>query len=344
MSNPKNLRFNGTPADEATIAAIAFALGAASVPGLSDRESDMVPNEALIPSQLVDETRERIIDGEDPLGSAFCAVRPLKVRRKSGAVPTPRGIVQSIMDWAQANGSPGRIVEPGAGSAPFLLEASKRFPSAQLIAIENDPLAALVAGANLAASGLSHRSCVLVQDFRSTKLEEADGQTLFVGNPPYVRHHLIGAEWKAWFKTTAAELGINASALAGLHAHFFVAIAQQAQAGDYGALITAAEWLDINYGQAVRDLFVGKLGGEGITLIEPKAEPFEGVASTGAITTFTVASNPASATFSLVSRLGDLDGLQDGVPVPRERLKAESRWSHFYPRYSAAPGRVHRVG
>ena len=36
----------------------------------------------------------------------------------------------------------------------------------------------------------------------------------------------------------------------------FLAIARWAKAGDYGALITAAEWLDVNYGKLVRDAFV----------------------------------------------------------------------------------------
>ena len=71
---------------------------------------------------------------------------------------------------------------------------------------------------------------------------------------------------------------LQASALAGLHVYFFLAIARRAKAGDYGALITASEWLDVNYGRLVRDLFLNRLGGQSIHVIEPKAEPFPGTA------------------------------------------------------------------
>ena len=329
MENPPQLGLRFAPADEKTLAAVAMALGAASVPGLSDTEARMAPRRTAVPPRLVEEALEQIKRGEDPLGSAFCAIRSAEVRRKSGAIYTPQKIVRAMVDWAEARGSPQRIVEPGAGPAPFLLEAAKRFPKAQLIAYENDPLAALLARANLAAAGLSKRSCVLLQDFRSAKFGQAFGQTLFVGNPPYVRHHLISPEWKAWLKTTAVEMGIQASALAGLHVYFFLTIARQAKAGDYGALVTAAEWLDVNYGQVVRDLFLGRLGGQSVTIIEPAAEPFPGVASTGAITTFEIDSRPPSARFSRIASLDDLDSLRGGMDVGRERLQSETRWSHL---------------
>ena len=53
---------------------------------------------------------------------------------------------------------------------------------------------------------------------------------------------------------------MSASQLAGLHVYFFLATALRARAGDFGVLITAAEWLDVNYGSLVRELFLGKLG------------------------------------------------------------------------------------
>ena len=186
-----------------------------------------------------------------------------------------------------------------------------------------------MARANLAASGMADRSEVRVEDFLTSKIGEGDGRTLFVGNPPYVRHHLIPPKWKAWLKNQAAGLDLQASALAGLHVYFFLAIARRAKPGDYGALITAAEWLDVNYGQLVRDLFLDRLGGQGVYVIEPKAEPFPGTATTGAITTFTVNGKPPSSRFARVTKLSALDDLSGGRRVRRERLVAETRWSHF---------------
>ena len=85
----------------------------------------------------------------------------------------------------------------------------------------------------------------------------------------------------------------------------------------------------MNYGKLVRGLFLDRLGGHSIHVIEPKAEPFPDAAATGAVTTFTVNGRPSSARLSRVSKLSDLGNLSGGRRVSRERLEAEKRWSHF---------------
>ncbi len=81
----------------------------------------------------------------------------------------------------------------------------------------------------------------------------------------------------------------------------------------------------MNYGQLVRDLFLDRLGGQSVDVIEPGIEPFPGTATTGAITTFTVtmstvSGKPMSARFARVTQLSALDGLSGGQRVRRERL------------------------
>jgi adenine-specific DNA-methyltransferase len=244
-------------------------------------------------------------------------------------VYTPPVIVRAMLDWAQSVRTPDRVIEPGAGSGRFLLAAASRFPKATLIGVETDPLAALLARGALAAAGVAKRATIIRADFRSVQFDQIDGKTLYIGNPPYVRHHLIAPSWKAWLRDQSQRMGLKASTLAGLHVYFFLAIARWAKAGDYGALITASEWLDVNYGQLVRDLFLDRLGGKSVFVIEPKAEPFPGTASTGAVTTFTVNGKPPSARFSRIMSLPELGDLSGGNVVHRERLVAERRWSRF---------------
>jgi len=314
---------------ERILAALAFGLGALVVRGLSTSETKLAYGLPKMSDRVIRELRDRIRAGEDPLGEAFCALRPPPRRRKDGAVYTPREIVKAIISWAETVGEPKRVIDPGAGSGRFLLEAGRRFPKAYLVAVESDPLAALTVKANLAASGMADRAEVRLEDFRTSTLDGFEGSTLYVGNPPYVRHHLIEPKWKSWLKNEAAEMGLNASTLAGLHVYFFLSIARRAKAGDYGGLITAAEWMDVNYGQLVRDLFLDRLGGQSVIVIEPGAEPFPGTATTGAITTFTVNGKSPSAKFARVESLKNLSDLSIGRPVGRERLATEKRWSHF---------------
>jgi len=158
------------------------------------------------------------------------------------------------------------------------------------------------------------------------RLPAAPGRTLFLGNPPYVRHHQVAASWKDWFRDTAASLGVPASGLAGLHAHFFLATALHAAPGDAGALVTAAEWLDVNYGSLIRALLLGPLGGESIHLLDPAATVFPDAAATSAITCFRPGTTPHAIRLRHVARVADLGGLVGGTPVPVTVLRSASRW------------------
>jgi adenine-specific DNA-methyltransferase len=313
---------------ERDLVSAALQLGARTIAGWSREEEFLAADAMALSSRTVARLRERILADEDPLGEVFAELRAPEKRRDLGATYTPSGIIQAMLAWAQDQESPARVVDPGVGSARFLVRAASVFPQAQLIGVEIDPLAALIARATLAARGFGHRTRIILGDYLQTNLG-ARGRTLFIGNPPYVRHHLIEPRWKAWLVQKAREFGLQASQLAGLHVYFFLATVLNARAGDCGALITAAEWLDVNYGKLLRDLFLGKLGGEGIVLIEPAAAPFPDAASTAAITFFRVGTRPASVRLRRIKRLKDLRDLGGGRLVRRERLQSERRWSRL---------------
>jgi len=313
---------------EAALVEYLGALGAATVPAVSAAERDLLKGRGPANADVVRGLRRAIRAGDDPLGEAFARLRSPAQRRPVGATYTPLRIVDEMVAWAATHALPDRVVDPGTGSARFLLAAGQAFPKAELVGLELDPLAALMARANLTAAGMATRSRVLVGDYRTLELERISGKTLFIGNPPYVRHHLIAPEWKDWLVKQAGSRHYTASQLAGLHVHFFLATCGHAQPGDYGALLTAAEWLDVNYGKLVRDLFLNELGGDGIVVVEPTARPFPDAATTAAITTFEVGSRPSSIRLSRAPGVEDIGrGLQSGMLVRRERLVAERRWS-----------------
>lgn len=318
--------FAGVFPTEQALASTAMALGADKVGPLTPQERALVGTSGKVPARsILKALVELIRDGHDPLGDAFCALRTPALRRENGATYTPLPIVQTMVDWASA-GTPSRIVDPGVGSARFLLRAAAAFPNAELVGIDIDPLAALVARANLAAIGAADRARIVLGDFRRFS-DTTSGRTLYIGNPPYVRHHQIPPKWKEWLFTEAAGIGLPASKLAGLHVYFYLATVLKAKPKDYGAFITAAEWMDVNYGALVRSLVLNQLGGQSVTVIEPTAQPFPDAATTAAITTFEVGAKPKSVFFRRVDSLGDLDNLGNGRKVHRDRLAVEARWS-----------------
>jgi adenine-specific DNA-methyltransferase len=329
---------------ERDLVALALQLGAEQVAGWSPEEKALTSRIPSPKGDLVEWAVKLIRRGEDPLGWAFCRLRTPEVRRAQGATYTPTTIVDAMLGWAGSLPKPARVVDPGVGSGRFLVSAGRRFPKAHLLGVELDPLAAITARAGLAASGLAGRSEVLLADYRAATIPSIAGRTLFIGNPPYVRHHLISAAWKRWLRDTAADLGIHASQLAGLHAYFLLATSTHAKAGDIGAFITAAEWLDVNYGHLLRQLFMGKLGGLGLSVIEPSASPFPDAITSAAILRFEVGARPRSVQVRRVEDLDDLRNLSNGRMIRRERLETASRWTPLTRRAKRRPEGLVELG
>lgn len=305
----------------------AVALGAETLGPLTHAERSLVRMATSVPDAEVGALAGDIRSGRDPLGEAFCALRSAAERRLSGAVYTPPSIVHAMLSWAISKPHPARVVDPGSGSARFAAAAARAMPDAEIVAVEIDPLAALLSRAMLATLGVQQRSHVVVGDYRAYVPETIEGSTLYIGNPPYVRHHAIDPEWKQWFATAAASRGLRASKLAGLHVHFFLATVAHARPGDRGAFITSSEWLDVNYGALLRDLLMDGLGGTALHLLSPEALPFAGTATTGVITCFEIGSRPSTMRFRRVRSASDLGALTGGRPVGRARLEHASRWT-----------------
>jgi len=276
--------------------------------------------------RLTTELRERIMNGEAPLGDALVRLRAAPDRRKTGTTFTPRALVSAMVKWVQAR-DPVRIVDPGAGSGRFIVAAGRAVPTAQLVAIELDPLCALLLRAHLSATGLARRANVFVCDYPSMQVGRFHGRTAFVGNPPYVRHHSLTAARKQWFVASAKQIGVSASQLAGLHAHFVLATALQAAEGDIGCFVTAAEWLDVNYGSALRTILLEHLGLQSVRLIEPTAKPFPDAATTAVICCFEKGAPASRVAISRVARLRPNAAIERGQAVSREKMRQTTRWT-----------------
>lgn len=312
---------------EALLAGLAYAL-IGGHDDLTPAERRLVLRPVEIPAKIVETTRKAIEAGDDPLGTRFCILRSAAQRRECGATYTPPPIVASMVAWATRQPAPPvRVVDPGSGSGRYLVAAARVFPAADLVAVETDPLALLLLRANAHVCGFHSRLTVHAHDYRDLALPDVEGRTLFIGNPPYVRHHQIPDHRKAWFAETAARYGFRASKLAGLHIHFFLKTRELSRPGDYGTYITAAEWIDVNYGSILREMLADGLDGASLHVIDPAARPFADAMTTGAITCFTVGAKPDHLTVNAVTSLDELADLSGGSKVEWPKLENGARWS-----------------
>ena len=280
-----------------------------------------------VPEAFVELVRQAIVDGTDPLGTAYCTILSPEQRREGGQTFTPEEAVRGMFAWAERQGDIVRIVDPGAGTGRYVLYGLRHLQHAVGVAAELDPLVALLLRANACALGVADRLTIHIGDFRALQLDAIEGRTLFIGNPPYVRHHKISAEWKEWYSDILKDLGHSSSKLAGLHLHFFVKTLRLARPGDLGCFITAAEWLDVNYGQALRDLLTNGLGGRGVFVVAPEVQVFGDAMVSACITCFEPGSIHDDIEFKKLTRVEDLLDLSDGHVAPKEVAKEAKSWS-----------------
>ena len=171
--------------------------------------------------------------GSDWEGDAFCAAVSAAERRAEGITFTPAWLVELMLERAAALEVFDTVVDAGAGSGRFTFAALARFPHAKVLAIERNGLLADLLRRRARREGYADRVHVIEGDFRCAPLP-LTGRTLFIGNPPYVRHHDIESEWKDWYRNGMAQQGIGASQLAGLHSHFLLRTVQVMRPGDAG--------------------------------------------------------------------------------------------------------------
>ena len=168
---------------EKDLAGLALALGARDLGVLSDEERGLVRGATTPDDGLIAACRQAIIRGDDPLGTHFCLLRSPEDRRPAGATYTPPAIVSAMTAWA-AERKPVRVVDPGAGSGRFIVAAGRAIRGAELIAVEIDPLAALLCRAHLVVAGLAERAHVVLADYRKLTLPAISGPTVVLGTPP----------------------------------------------------------------------------------------------------------------------------------------------------------------
>ena len=235
-------------------------------------------------------------------------------------------MVNEMVEKAREIGTPTRVVDAGCGSGRFALACARAFPEADIVAIDASPIATLMTKAAVCALGFQNRVSVLRGDFTTIELPKPrqNGATLWIGNPPYVRHHDIPAESKRWLSETSKRIGIAASGLSGMHAYFVLAITTRLQGGDFGVLVTSAEWLDVKYGNLIRRLLVDRLGLRSLELHDRTKQAFEGTDTTALVFSFdTRRLETAGDRLSVEVSNGE----SSTIEIPLEAFKLNSRWT-----------------
>jgi adenine-specific DNA-methyltransferase len=151
-------------------------------------------------------------------------------RQELGAFYTPPALAASLVAWA-VRADTKRVFDPSFGDGRFLSAAAARLravgvrtPHRRLFGMELDPVAASKPAAlkNVPVPD----GQLLEGNFFSTDLSGWGGRRFdaIVGNPPYVRHHLLGQKSKRLAQAHARRVGITLSERADCWAYFCAAL------------------------------------------------------------------------------------------------------------------------
>lgn len=226
---------------------------------------------------------------------ALDSERTAQERNAMGQFATPPVLAADVMRFALAlhGQRPIRFLEPSCGSGSFfsaLLAQATESSIEAATGIELDERFADVAENLWGSHGLR----VLRGDFFDQSQRLTDDATLLVANPPYVRHHhLTGDQKRALQARTKVETGIRVSGLAGLYVYFLLLSHRLLAPGAVSAWLIPSEFLDTNYGKAIRQYLAQKVTLNRIHRFDPEGTQFDDALVTSAVVVFTNAAPPA---------------------------------------------------
>jgi len=197
--------------------------------------------------------------------SAIDLCKSAAERNRLGQFATPQPLAADIARFVESiiadRKDRIRFADPAVGTGSFFSAAltalgRKRIESA--IGIEVDPVFCDAARDLWAGLGLE----VIRGDF--THLV-ADGQrlpkpNLILANPPYVRHHHLAREEKERLQHLTSHLtSIEVNGLAGLYVYFLLLATAWMEDGGTAAWLIPSEFMDVNYGTAVKRLLTDRV-------------------------------------------------------------------------------------
>jgi hypothetical protein len=239
-----------------------------------------------------------------------------------------------------------RFLDPAVGSGVFFYAAKKvlgpRVRWALGFEIDHEVVAAVET--LWAPLGLSVRD----EDFCTTKppMENLDKATLILCNPPYVRHHHLTAKQKERLWLEARRLGLRVSGLAGLYCYFMVLSHRWLADGGVGVWIVPAEFLDVNYGRAIKEYLLTRVTPLRIHRFDPEDAQFTDALVSSVVVVFRNAPPPEGHLVQFTSG-GRLSAPGITHPQALDDLSPEAKWGLVFcqqPQMRSADGRALTVG
>ena len=213
--------------------------------------------------------------GEQP-GGAHAEKAPSERRRRFGQFFTPMKVARAMAEWVMER-NPATLLDPALGMGVFVRAALERSQAVRITAYEKDPQ---ILRAYLRTHPPLSNVDVLLADFLLDEtVSEFDAVLM---NPPYLRHHDINYDFDI-FARVARTAGVEISRLSNAYLLFTIKAVLSLAPGGRAAIIIPAEWMNANFGKAMKTFLLKRALLREIFYFSGCSEVFEDALTTASV-------------------------------------------------------------
>jgi hypothetical protein len=223
-----------------------------------------------------------------------------------------------------------RFADPAIGSGSFFsaaLSVLGRERIASAVGVELDPAFCTAARNLWAAAGLE----IVQGDFTRiiANSSRLPAPNLILANPPYVRHHHLSREDKQRLQSLTHKMtGIEVNGLAGLYVYFLLLATAWMEDGGYAAWLIPSEFMDVNYGLAIKEFLTSRVTLSRIHRFNPDDVQFGDALVSSAIVFFHKKFPPAEHSVEFTFG-GTLENPQASDSISLQHLCESRKWTVF---------------
>ena len=253
-------------------------------------------------------------------------------RNRMGQFATPTGLALDILRYAKSHlgtSEIARFIDPAIGTGSFYSALLDVFPKNRIsvaVGYEIDPHYGDPAAELWAETGLDIR----LEDFTQAKPPtDADKFNLLICNPPYVRHHhIVNGEKQRLKARTQEACGVEINGLAGLYCYFLGLCHTWMADGGLAAWLIPSEFMDVNYGVAVKRYLLDKVTLLHIHRFDPNDVQFGDALVSSAVVWFRKEPPPQDHGVRFTYG-GSLEQPKLERLVPVETLRRDPKWTRY---------------
>lgn len=221
-----------------------------------------------------------------------------------------------------------RFLDPAFGTGSFYSALNNAFPESRIEAatgFEIDEHYGKPASKLWEGTDLDYQ----LADFtKQNPPTEDEKYNLIICNPPYVRHHHINGQKERLQAKALEAANMKLSGLAGLYCHFMAIAHPWMKKNGIAGWLIPSEFMDVNYGQAVKDYLLNEVTLLQIHRFNPSDVQFDDALVSSAIVWFKN-KKPGKTHKVKFTYGGTIDALTHDKVVSVSVLRKENKWTRF---------------